>query len=251
MGPLPLVRRREDADGMRIPLMALRRRDDFVVGLKVRSLSLWIERAAWVAGVALLATYGGMRLWAEEARAEAIQEFRAATLAPADQSLWSHQRVVAYREAQRTGDAPQAVLRIPKLTLEVPVYGDTSEFNLDRGAGRIPGTATLEDKAGNVGIAAHRDGFFRKLKDVELGMDLFIEHGGRTLRYHVTEISIVTPEESGVLAPTATPSVTLVTCYPFYFVGSAPKRFIVRAELDATQTHNDDLFNRNMQRRET
>src|SRR6185369_14230511 len=114
---------------------------------------------------------------------------------------------VAYAEAQRAGDAPEAILRIPKLTLEVPVYGDTSELNLDRGAGRIPGTAAL-DQAGNVGIAAHRDGFFRKLKDVELGMDLFIEHGGRTLRYHVTEISVVTPEESGVLAPSATPSVT-------------------------------------------
>jgi sortase A len=220
-------------------------------GLKMRPFSLWIERAAWVAGVALLATYGGMRLWAEEARAQAVEDFHAAALGPADQSLWSHQRVVAYREAQRAGDAPQAVLRIPKLTLEVPVYGDTSDLNLDRGAGRIAGTASLDDKAGNIGIAAHRDGFFRKLKDVELGMDLFIEHGGRTLRYHVTEISVVTPEESGVLAPTATPSVTLVTCYPFYFVGSAPQRFIVRAELDATQTHNDDLSNRNPQRRET
>jgi len=219
-------------------------------GLKMRPFSLWIERAAWVAGVALLATYGGMRLWAEEARAQAVEDFHAAALGPADQSLWSHQRVVAYREAQRAGDAPQAVLRIPKLTLEVPVYGDTSDLNLDRGAGRIAGTASLDDKAGNIGIAAHRDGFFRKLKDVELGMDLFIEHGGRTLRYHVTEISVVTPEESGVLAPTATPSVTLVTCYPFYFVGSAPQRFIVRAELDATQTHNDDLSNRNPQRRE-
>jgi sortase A len=81
-------------------------------------------------------------------------------------------------------------------------------------------------------------------------MDIFLEHGGRTERYQITEISIVTPEESGVLAPTAKPSVTLVTCYPFYFVGSAPKRFIVRAELDATQTHNDNPSTRNPQRRE-
>lgn len=217
---------------------------------EMRSPALWIERVAWIAGVALLATYGGLRLWAEEARAQAVEQFRTAELKPADQSLWSHQRVVAYAEAQRAGDAPEALLRIPKLTLEVPVYGDTSDLNLDRGAGRIPGTARIED-SGNVGIAAHRDGFFRKLKDVELGMDLYLEHGGRIERYLVTEISIVTPEESGVLAPTAKPSVTLVTCYPFYFVGSAPKRFIVRAELDATQTHNPDLSNRNLQRRET
>ncbi len=215
----------------------------------MRSFSIWLERAAWIAGFALLGTYGGMRLWAEEARAQAVEEFRIASLPPADQTLWSHKRVVAYAEAQRAGDAPEALLRIPKLTLEVPVYGDTSDLNLDRGAGRIPGTATLE-QAGNIGIAAHRDGFFRKLKDVELGMDIYLEHGGRVQRYQITEISIVTPQENAVLAPTARPSVTLVTCYPFYFVGSAPKRFIVRAELDATQTHNDDLSNRNLQRRE-
>jgi len=144
---------------------------------------------------------------------------------------------------------PQALLRIPQLTLDVPVYGDTSDLNLDRGAGHIPGTANFAE-AGNTGIAAHRDGFFRKLKDVELGMDIYIERGGKTLKYHIVEISIVTPQESGVLAPTDKPSVTLVTCYPFYFVGSAPQRFIVRGELDETQTLNHVVINRNMQRRE-
>lgn len=218
--------------------------------LKTRAPSLWIERAAWVIGFVLLGTYGGMRLWAEEARAQAVADFRIASLPPADQSLWSHKRVVAYAVAQRAGDAPQALLRIPKLTLEVPIYGDTSDFNLDRGAGRIAGTAEL-DQTGNIGIAAHRDGFFRKLKDVELGMEIYLERGGRTQRYHVTEISIVTPEESAVLAPTAKASLTLVTCYPFYFVGSAPKRFIVHGELDETKTNNHDLSTRNPQRRET
>ena len=216
----------------------------------MRNPLIWIERAAWVVGISLLGTYGGMRLWAEEARAQAVEDFHVASLPAADQSLWSHQRVVAYVQAQRAGDAPEALLRIPKLTLEVPVYGDTSDLNLDRGAGRIPGTSGLE-QAGNIGIAAHRDGFFRKLKDVELGMDILLEHGGRTQRFHIVEISIVTPEEGAVLAPTAKPSVTLVTCYPFYFVGSAPQRFIVRAELDETKTHNDDVINRNLQRRET
>jgi sortase A len=215
----------------------------------MRSTSLWIERTAWAVGFILLGTYAGMRLWAQESSRQAVAQFRAATLAPADQTLWSHPRVVAYAEAQRAGDAPEAILRIPKLTLEVPVYGDTSDFNLDRGAGRIPGTATL-DETGNVGIAAHRDGFFRKLKDVELGMTIYLEHAGHTQTYHVAEISIVSPEEGAVLAPTARQSVTLVTCYPFYFVGSAPQRFVVRGELDETKTHNDQLINRNLQRRE-
>ena len=216
-------------------------------------LSIWIERTLWVLGVSLLSTYGGMRLWAEESRAQAVEDFRAVTLAsaaPLDTSLWSQKRIDAYEHAQREGEAPQALLRIPKLTLEVPVYNDTSDLNLDRGAGHIPGTATL-DQSGNVGLAAHRDGFFRKLKDVELGMDLFVEHGGRTLRYQITEISIVSPEDGAVLAPTDKPSVTLVTCYPFYFVGNAPKRFIVKAELDETQKLNHVVINRNLQRRET
>jgi sortase A len=215
----------------------------------MRNGTLWVERTAWVVGVVLISLYGGMRLWAEDARAAAVQEFRAATLPP-DQSLWSPKRVEAYAEAQKTGDAPQALLRIPQLTLDVPVYGDDSEMNLDRGAGHIPGTTALV-QPGNIGIAAHRDGFFRKLKDVELGMDIYLEQGGRTLRYHIVEISIVTPEESAVLAPTDRPSVTLVTCYPFYFVGSAPKRFIVRGELDEKQTLINELSIRNMQRRDT
>jgi len=215
----------------------------------MRKPLLWIERAAWGVGFILLGTYGGMRLWAQESSSQAVAEFRAASLRPADQTLWSHQRVVAYAEARRAGDAPEAVLRIPKLTLEVPVYRDTSDFNLDRGAGHIAGTAGL-DETGNVGIAAHRDGFFRKLKDVELGMTIYLEYAGSTQRFHVTEISIVTPDDGTVLAPTAARSVTLVTCYPFYFVGSAPQRFIVRGELDETKTHYEDTTNRNLQRRE-
>src|ERR1044072_1682365 len=191
--------------------------------------SLWLERAAWAAGVLLLSMYGGMRLWAEESRAAAVEEFRAVQLAPADTSLWSRERVNAYTQAQKSGEVPQALLRIPQLTLDVPVYADDSEHNLERGAAHIPGTTPLVE-AGNIGIAAHRDGFFRKLKDVELGMDIYLEQGGRTLRYHIVEISIVPPEASAVLAPTDRPSVTLVTCHPFHFVGSAPKRFLVRGE---------------------
>lgn len=222
----------------------------------MRPYSLWIERTAWVAGIVLLSMYGGMRLWAEESRAQAVEDFKAAQQAglvsgaPLDQSLWSKKRIDAYVEAQRAGDAPQALLRIPKLTLEVPVYADTSDLNLDRGAGHIAGTAALVEP-GNIGLAAHRDGFFRKLKDVEIGMDIFLEHDGRTLRYRITEISIVKPEEVQVLAPTEIPSVTLVSCYPFYFVGNAPERFIVRGELDETQTLNHVVINRNLQRRPT
>ncbi len=72
-------------------------------------LTRWIERTAWVVGCTLLGAYGGVRLWAQESSAQAVQEFRVMAVVPADQSLWSHQRVVAYQEAQRVGDAPEAV----------------------------------------------------------------------------------------------------------------------------------------------
>lgn len=213
-------------------------------------LMRWMERAAWTVGCLLLGLYGGARLWAEDSRAKAVQEFHAMSVAQVDKSLWSQQRVTAYAEAQKAGDAPEAVLRIPQLPLEVPVYSDTSDFNLDRGAGVIPQSQGT-DQSRNLGIAAHRDGFFRKLKDAEIGMSLFLERGGHTLRYHIVEISITTPEDGSVLNPTDRPSITLVTCYPFYFVGSAPKRYIVRAELDESQTLNQVQINRNVQRRET
>ena len=182
--------------------------------------------------------YGGVRLWAEESRAQAVEEFRAMTVAPADQSLWSQQRVVAYAEAQTRRRRTQAVLRIPSLPLEVPVYADTSDLNLDRGAGRIPGTAGLE-QSGNLGLAAHRDGFFRKLKDAELGMEISSSTADARCGTTSWRSASSRPKTVRCSRRPSRPSITLVTCYPFYFVGSAPKRYIVRAELDETQTRNE------------
>jgi sortase A len=84
---------------------------------------------------------------------------------------------------------------------------------------------------GNVGIAGHRDGFFRGLRDIHLGdtIDLLVEKGD--FRYVVDEIVIVPPDDVSVLATRPKPGLTLVTCYPFYFVGSAPPRYVVRATI--------------------
>jgi sortase A len=125
---------------------------------------------------------------------------------------------------------PEGVLRIPSLRLEVPVYEGTTEINLNRGAAHIEGTASLAP-GGNIGIAAHRDGFFRKLKDITVDAEVLLDTVDGSMRYRVVEIGIVRPTDVRVLANTAVPSITLVTCYPFYFVGSAPRRYIVRAEL--------------------
>jgi sortase A len=154
------------------------------------------------------------------------------TRADVDLKLWSDSRIKDYLESlESPTDAPQAVLRVPKLHLEVPVYEGSDELTLNRGLGRIIGTARLGEP-GNTGIAGHRDGFFRGLKDIGPGdnLELLLPH--RTDRYVVTNILITNPDDVSVLQPSSVASLTLVTCYPFYFVGSAPRRYIVQASSD-------------------
>ena len=146
-----------------------------------------------------------------------------------DMKLWSPARVKAYKVAlQQETPRTLAILRIDRLMLEVPVYDGTSDAVLDLAAGRIEDTA-LPGTPGNVGIAAHRDGFFRVLKDIKEGDKLVLDTPVATERYRVEWIRITTPDDVSVIDPTPGPAVTLVGCYPFYHVGSAPKRFIVRA----------------------
>jgi sortase A len=215
----------------------------------------WVESGAWAAGCSLLLLYGAARSASEVARQQGLAEFESARVAlvataasslpasnastesagfeplpPIDRSLWSSQRARAYTESIASPGAPQAVLRVPSLRMAVPIYAGTSEINLNRGAAHIEGTAALA-ASGNIGIAAHRDGFFRSLKEVAVDTDVYLDVGDRSLRYRVVEISVVMPTDMHVLAPTEIPSITLVTCYPFYFLGDAPQRYIVRAEL--------------------
>lgn len=148
-----------------------------------------------------------------------------------DMSLWSDKRIADYEHYGRAAagpEVPEGILRIPSVNLELPVFGGTDEVNLTRGAGTIEGTAPL-GAAGNTGIAGHRDGYFRALKDVSVGDSIVIETLAGTHDYRIDELLIVQPEDIYVLDPTDESVVTLVTCYPFYFVGSAPQRFIVRA----------------------
>jgi sortase A len=154
-----------------------------------------------------------------------------------DYSLWSSKRINDYHISKKQrDDAPLAILSIDKLDLKVPVYNGTDEINLNRGAGRIKGTARV-GSPGNLGIAAHRDGFFRVLKDIEIGDSIdMLTHQG-TSEFVVSSITIVDPKDISVLAPTDDQTITLVTCYPFYFVGHAPKRYIVKGELLSNQVN--------------
>jgi sortase A len=125
--------------------------------------------------------------------------------------------------------APLALLRIQGIALEVPILEGTDDWTLNRAVGHIANTAE-PGADGNSGIAGHRDGFFRSLKDVHVGDPLEVETRVGTELYRITRIWIVGPDDVSVLGSTPSRAITLVTCYPFYFIGSAPQRYIVRAE---------------------
>lgn len=120
-------------------------------------------------------------------------------------------------------------IKVPRVGVSAIVMEGVGKRTLRRGAGHIPATSLPSEDGGNVGIAAHRDSFFRGLKDIREDDTIELTTLEGTFRYEVEWTKIVKPEDTSVLAPTGDASLTLVTCYPFYYVGSAPKRFIVRA----------------------
>jgi sortase A len=128
---------------------------------------------------------------------------------------------------------PRGLLEIPSLGLRIPLYSDTSEVNLNRGAGLIPGMAA-PGEGGNLGVAAHRDGAFRPLQNIQVGAAIEVRTADFHYIYHVTSIDVVDRTDAALLRHTDEPAITLVTCYPFHFVGPAPRRFVVRGLLDST-----------------
>lgn len=210
----------------------------------IRLVSSWlsIENVLWTLGVALLLVFAGGRALGEVERRQAIVAFTASTPAKAsgvtalpsapvdpDRSEWSPARVRDHAESLRADTSlPVAVLRIPRVALEVPVFPDLSERNLNRGAGLVD-TAAGADSNGNLAIAAHRDGYFRALRRVEVGDVIELESASQQRRYRIDALSIVDPHDLSPLQSSTGPVLTLITCYPFWFVGNAPQRFIVRA----------------------
>ena len=131
-------------------------------------------------------------------------------------------------------------LEIPRLKLAVMVREGADEGTLSRAVGHIPGTA-LPGNVGNVGLAGHRDTFFRSLRNIRADDTIEVETTAGTYRYIVESTRIVTPRDVSVLEASGGETLTLVTCYPFYYVGSAPKRFIVHARQVAASPQRQPL----------
>jgi sortase A len=153
-------------------------------------------------------------------------------------SLWNSARIRAYQRTLNLNfPTPEAILRVPRLGIEVPVLEGTSDLTLNRGVGHVPGTA-LPGQPGNLAITGHRDGFFRPLKDAAEGDIIEVQRPGspstatgKTDRYIIRKIKIVFPSDTSVLNTTTDSTLTLITCYPFYYVGAAPQRYIIQATL--------------------
>jgi sortase A len=123
-----------------------------------------------------------------------------------------------------------AKLSIPRLSTQLYVVEGDDERDLRRGPGHVQGTA-MPGTRGNSVIAGHRDTHFRVLKDIRKGDDIVVETSAGQFLYRVRDTSIVPPSNTSSLQPSPGPMLHLITCYPFYYVGSAPQRFVVEASL--------------------
>ena len=180
----------------------------------------WLERLLLVVGVGCLVWTG--TIWLDATMFQRAQN-RTFDAVPVDQNP---RRDSSSRPAVTR---PLGRLDIPRLEVSVVVMPGDDEDTLRRAVGHLSDTPVPWD-GGNTSLAGHRDTFFRPLEHVRVGDDIHLDTPHGRFHYRVRRTLVVAPEELWVLDPSSKPTLTLVTCYPFLFVGPAPKRFIVQAE---------------------
>jgi sortase A len=192
---------------------------------------MWAQRALLVSAVVFLAycALAYFDAWVYQARQNRALD---------QQPIVEHREDIAMPGASHRTSSPASVvpanggllgrIEIARVGLSVVVAEGVGSKTLRRAAGHIPGTA-LPGHDGNVGIAGHRDTFFRPLEKVRVNDVVVLTAHGIEYRYRVVFSQVVSPEDVAVLDPTGHEVLTLVTCHPFYFIGPAPNRFIVRA----------------------
>jgi sortase A len=192
----------------------------------------WIERGLLTVGVVLGAWCAAVLVEAQFHQAVPISGQLTVTqvavpVLPGDAG--SAARHAAAPSAPAAGSLI-ARLQAPSVAMTTNVLEGSDDGTLSRGAGHIEDTP-FPGQPGNIGIAGHRDTVFRPLRRIKVGDPLQLTTGDRTYNYRISKTLIVGPDDVYVLDPTERPTLTLVTCYPFEFIGHAPKRFIVQAEL--------------------
>ena len=204
----------------------------------LRRILKWAQRALFACAVLLLG-YCGFALvdaWIFQRReSQDLDRLLRDRRAASEVTPQPDQSTVSEGRRAPVADGLIGRIEIPRLLLSVVVVEGVDKTTLRRAVGHIPGTA-LPGEAGNVGLAGHRDTFFRPLKDVKIKDEIRFSTLKGNFKYEVESLRIVEPDNVGVLAPSGENVLTLVTCYPFYFVGPAPKRWIVRARQVSPQT---------------
>lgn len=213
----------------------------------------WAEKVLGTLGILLLGIYGFLYLDGSIESRAALEAFRteSAQLTTSGQSEPAESRptdtvdkltptvprrpgvpieVLPPKLVSR-GNSAIAELRVPRFGLDVPVFSGTSWISLNHGAGWIGGTAGLSSREGTTGIAGHRDRFFRSLQNINRGDEIVLSTREQVQTFIVDRIAIVAPSNVTVLRKQTRRSLVLVTCYPFSYIGPAPKRFIVGAQL--------------------
>lgn len=183
-----------------------------------------------VVGVALLAWYA-YEIWSRQrAQRRALAELSRLELeaaSPAEEAPLEPGPPPEPPRRLEIGD-PVGRIRVPSTGVDVVAFEGIDAAILRRGAGHFPGTA-LPGEEGNVAFAAHRDSFFRGLRHIEPGARVVVETPRGDFRYTVTATRVVVPSRVDVVAPHGRDELTLVTCYPFDYIGPAPRRFVVQA----------------------
>ena len=191
------------------------------------SILLWLERALFAAGIALAAWCAVVLVEAAYTQHRPLPKPLVITQTlPGDEGGKNAPHA-------RNAPAPGTLLArmdIPAVQLSTAVLEGSDDATLRRGAGHIEDTP-FPGEPGNIGIAGHRDTVFRAIRRVKGGETIDLTTPDRVFHYKINRTSIVMPDDVYVLDPTPRPTLTLVTCYPFEFIGHAPKRFIVQAEL--------------------
>ena len=203
----------------------------------LRLILSWTQRA-FFAGAALMLGYGAFVLadsWMFQHRQmQTLARLRtaaSAASAASPKASASPAKLVKVSASLPPATGPDGLIgrmEIQRLALSVAVMEGTGAVTLRRAAGHIAGTA-LPGQTGNIGIAAHRDTFFRPLRNIQRDDIITLTTLQGEYRYRVVSTKVVSPSDVAVLNPDGSEVLTLVTCYPFYFIGAAPDRFIVRA----------------------
>jgi sortase A len=180
------------------------------------------EIGLWATGALLVTAAVGVRADAGLYQWRAGRQLEQESAAPANASGRAVERPVL------AAGTPLARLRIPRLGLEAIVAEGVGEAVLSRAVGHVPASAR-PGEAGNVALAGHRDTYFRPLERIRAGDLVLLEGPSGAREYRVEWTEVVSPDQIEVLAETSYPALTLVTCHPFRYVGSAPERFVVRA----------------------